>query len=103
MKINNKINDIIAATKDQTLVAATKYVDSNVMKELLGYKINNFGENRVDSFLKKYEELSDYDIKWHFIGTLQTNKVKKVINKIDYLHSLNSINLLHEIHKSVKI
>ena len=82
-----------------TLVAATKYVDSNDMRALYKDGINNFGENRVDSFLKKYEELSDLkDISWHFIGHLQRNKAKEVINKISYLHSLDSIELAKKIN-----
>jgi pyridoxal phosphate enzyme (YggS family) len=81
------------------IVAATKYVDASDMKELLNVGINNFGENRVDSFLKKYDELKDYDIKWHFIGHLQRNKCKEVINKIDYLHSLDSLKLAAIIDK----
>ena len=91
---------IIEQTKNVTLVAATKYVDAFKMQELLNYNIVNFGENRVDSFLEKYNLLKDYkQIKWHFIGTLQTNKVKKIINKIDYLHSLNSYKLASFIDK----
>ena len=87
-------------TENVVLVAATKYVGVDKMKELLDYNIVNFGENRVDSFLEKYELLKEYDqIKWHFIGTLQTNKVKKIINKIDYLHSLNSYKLASFIDK----
>lgn len=82
-----------------TLVAATKYVDSNDMRALYKDGINNFGENRVDSFLKKYEELSDLkDISWHFIGHLQRNKAKEVINKISFLHSLDSIELAKKIN-----
>ena len=81
------------------LVAATKYVDSNDMRELYKCGIKNFGENRVDSFSKKYEELSDLkDISWHFIGHLQRNKAKEVVNKIDYLHSLDSIELAKKIN-----
>lgn len=82
-----------------TLVAATKYVDSLDMRQLYNDGINNFGENRVDSFLKKYDELSDLkDISWHFIGHLQRNKAKEVINKIDYLHSLDSVELAKKIN-----
>ena len=82
-----------------TLVAATKYVESGDMRELYKCGVNNFGENRVDSFLKKYEELSDLkDISWHFIGHLQRNKAKEVVNKIDYLHSLDSIELAKKIN-----
>ena len=96
----SSLDNIIKQTENVTLVAATKYVDSRQMLKLLDYNIVNFGENRVDSFLQKYEELKDYNqIKWHFIGTLQTNKVKKMINKISYLHSLNSIKLASFIDK----
>ena len=74
--------------KNVNIVAATKYVSSNEMKELLSVGINNFGENRVDSFLTKFDELKGNNITWHFIGHLQRNKCKEIINKIDYLHSL---------------
>ena len=96
----SKITEIIKNAKDATIVAATKYVDSSKMKQLLESNITHFGENRVDSFLTKYEELKDYNnITWHFIGSLQTNKVKKMIDKIDYLHSLNSLKLAEFINK----
>lgn len=96
----SKLNEIIKSAGTSTIVAATKYVDSSKMIELLDYNITHFGENRVDSFLQKYEELSNYtNITWHFIGSLQTNKVKKMINKISYLHSLNSLKLAQYINK----
>ena len=82
------------------VVAATKYVDANDMRTLLINGIHNFGENRVDSFLEKHEKLKDEEgIVWHFIGHLQRNKAKNVINKIDYLHSLDSIELAKIIDK----
>lgn len=81
-----------------TIVAATKYVDADDMKILYENGINNFGENRVDSLLNKYEKLKENkDIKWHFIGHLQRNKAKLVINKIDFLHSLDSLQLAKKI------
>ena len=77
-----------------TLIAATKYVDPLIMEQLLTKGINNFGENRVDDFLTKYESLKSHkEIVWHFIGHLQRNKAKKVVNKIDFLHSLDSLEL----------
>ena len=95
--IDNFINSI---PKEITLVAATKYINSEDMRVLYSHNIKDYGENRVDSFLQKYDELSDLkDIKWHFIGHLQRNKAKRVINKIDYLHSLDSIELAKEIEK----
>lgn len=85
-----------------TLVAATKYLSSEEMKDFLNANINNFGENRVDAFLEKYEALKEYDIVWHFIGHLQRNKALKVIDKIDYLHSLDSLDLAKIIDKNRK-
>ena len=94
-------NFITTIPTNVTIVAATKYVDSNDMRLLAANGITNFGENRVDSFLKKYEELSDLkDIKWHFIGHLQRNKAKQIINKIDCLHSLDSLDLAQIIEKN---
>ena len=85
---------------DVTIVAATKYVGPTEMMDLYNHNIKNFGENRVDAFLNKYEQLKDVkDINWHFIGHLQRNKCKDIINKIDYLHSLDSIDLAKMIEK----
>ena len=78
---------------DVTIVAASKYVGADDIKILLESGIKDIGENRVDSFLNKYELLKDSDIKWHFIGHLQRNKATKVIDKIDYLESLDSLKL----------
>lgn len=75
------------------IVAATKYVEKEDMKKLLSIGIHTFGENRVDSFLSKYETLKNESIHWHFIGHLQTNKAKQVVNKIEVLHSLDSLKL----------
>ena len=76
-----------------TIVAATKYLSSSEMLDFLKADITNFGENRVDSFLAKYEDLQNKGIIWHFIGHLQRNKAKLVVNKIDFLHSLDSLEL----------
>lgn len=93
MDVNANIYEIIENVNGAKIVAATKYVDSLDMVKLLDYGINDFGENRVDAFLKKYDDLKEYDICWHFIGHLQRNKALKVIDKISYLHSLDSLKL----------
>ena len=64
-----------------TLVAATKYVDVDDMEKLLKVGITNFGENRTESFLRKYNLLKNQPVSWHFIGHLQRNKALDVINK----------------------
>ena len=95
MKLRNDISNFLETLpRDVTLVAATKYVDAFEMKKMYEVGITNFGENRVDDFLLKYDALKDCpNIKWHFIGHLQRNKCREVINKIDYLHSLDSLKL----------
>ena len=85
--------------KNVTLVAATKYVGPEDMEVLLENGVNNFGENRTDSFLAKYACLQSKNVIWHFIGHLQRNKANDVINKIDYLHSLDSYKLAELIDK----
>lgn len=85
--------------KHITIVAATKYVGSEDMRILFKNRITNFGENRVEDFLKKYQSLKDLPITWHFIGHLQRNKADKIINYIDYLHSLDSYQLAELIEK----
>ena len=85
--------------KNVTLVAATKYVEPEDMEVLLENGINNFGENRTESFITKYTCLHSKNAIWHFIGHLQRNKAAEVINKIDYLHSLDSLKLAELIDK----
>ena len=84
-----------------TLVAASKYVDALEMEKLYHAGIKDFGENRVDAFVTKHRMLEKYpDITWHFIGHLQRNKAKDIINDIDYLHSLDSLELAELIEKT---
>ena len=98
MKANIKefINTI---PKDVTIVCASKYGTSEDIVYLFNNGITNFGENKVNQFLLKYEALKSYPITWHFIGHLQRNKAKKIINKINYLHSLDSLELAKIIDK----
>ena len=98
--LSENIDQIIKECSNQVIVAATKYVAASDLLLLREKGIKDFGENRVDDFLIKYQEMKENeDITWHFIGTLQTNKVKKMINKVDYLHSLDSLNLANYIDK----
>jgi PLP dependent protein len=84
--------------QDVTIIAVTKNVDIETAKEVIGEEIVHLGENRVEPFLAKYEEIGN-NASWHFIGSLQTRKVKHVINEIDYLHSLDRMSLADEIEK----
>ena len=80
------------------LIAVTKYVSTERAKEALDAGIVNLGENRDEGLLAKWDELGDKPL-WHFIGTLQTRKVKNIIDKVEYIHSLDRISLAEEINK----
>ena len=83
---------------DVTLMLATKTVDT----ERISYAVNEcgikaIGENRVQELLDKYEVVKDLPCELHFIGTLQSNKVKYIVGKVDLIHSVDSEKLAKEI------
>ncbi|MBS4211925.1 MULTISPECIES: YggS family pyridoxal phosphate-dependent enzyme [Neobacillus] len=81
-----------------TVIAVTKYVSTQRAQEALDAGIQHLGENRDEGMLEKWEVLQDKPI-WHFIGTLQTRKVKNIIDKVEYIHSLDRLSLAQEINK----
>jgi len=81
-----------------TIVAVTKTVGSEEANSLLEYGMCNLGENRAEGLMGKYKELGR-NAKWHFIGSLQSNKVRDIIDIVDYIHSLDRISLAEEIQK----
>ena len=103
MVLRDDIKDFLKTIpRGVRVVAATKYVGPNEMLDLFNNGVIDFGENRVDAFLAKKKVLKEYPIIWHFIGHLQRNKCKSVINEIDFLHSLDSIELAKIIDKERK-
>jgi PLP dependent protein len=83
--------------QDIHIVAVTKYVSIERAQEAVEAGIIHVGENRDQGFSAKYDVIGDR-IQWHFIGTLQSRKVKNIIDKIDYIHSLDRLSLAKEIH-----
>ncbi|GGE66206.1 YggS family pyridoxal phosphate-dependent enzyme [Priestia taiwanensis] len=81
-----------------TIIAVTKNVDTETAEALLNEGLTHLGENRNEPFLTKHAAIGE-KASWHFIGSLQTRKVKQIINKIDYLHSLDRMSLAEEIEK----
>lgn len=86
------------SSEDVTIIAVTKYVSEERAQEAVEAGILHLGENRDEGLLNKWSHLGDKPT-WHYIGTLQTRKVKNVIDKIDYLHSLDRLSLAKEIDK----
>ncbi len=80
------------------LLAVTKYLDLDKMRQLLELGVEHVGENRVQSAVPKWQQLGQRGT-WHFIGHLQTNKVRDVIGRFQYIHSLDRLSLAHELDK----
>ncbi len=86
-----------------TMIAAVKYAEEEELAYLTGeLGIRELGENRVQQLLAHYEALKDPALRWHFIGTLQTNKVKYIIDKVSMIHSVDSVKLAAEIDRQAK-
>ncbi|MFN7064690.1 MAG: YggS family pyridoxal phosphate-dependent enzyme [Aquificaceae bacterium] len=85
------------------LLGVSKGVSSERIREFWGCGLSVFGENRAQEFLKKWEDLKDLPIDWHFIGRLQSNKVKYVIDKVRLIHSLDRESLIEELQKRAKV
>ena len=100
--VNEKaVKAILEEVKPATLVVATKYVDETQVEVLEQLGCMYYGENRVQAFLEKYEKYHGQG-HWHFIGTLQTNKVKYIIDKVELIHSVNTLRLIQEIEKQAQ-
>ncbi|BDU51146.1 YggS family pyridoxal phosphate-dependent enzyme [Haliovirga abyssi] len=84
------------------IIAATKYVDYKGVEEVLEAGIKNAGENRVQALREKREILKEKDINWNFIGHLQKNKIKYIIDYIFLIHSVDSLGLAKEINKKAE-
>ena len=80
------------------LVAVSKFKPDNLILEAYNAGQRDFGENRPQELSAKMERLPS-DIRWHFIGRLQSNKIKMIIDKVYLIHSVDSFKLISEISK----
>ncbi|HEY0749841.1 MAG TPA: YggS family pyridoxal phosphate-dependent enzyme [Chitinophagaceae bacterium] len=101
MLINqSNFEDIVKQVRaaNAVLVAVSKTKSTEAIKELYDLGQRDFGENYVQELVEKQTQLPQ-DIKWHFIGHLQSNKVKYIAPFIHLIHGVDSLKLLHEINK----
>lgn len=87
---------------DVTIVAVTKYIGVEETEQLIAAGQHDLGENRLQVALPKLEGLPEAmlaNVRWHYIGSLQTNKVKDVIGRFHMIHSLDRLALAQEISK----
>ena len=90
-KLNQDIKSHLKHSSEKfKLVIVTKSQENREISEVikLGYKV--FGENYVDEALKKMEHFKKYDIEWHFIGRVQSNKIKKICKHFDWVQTICS-------------
>ena len=102
-RIRKELTDAaVAAGRDPAriqLCAATKMNDTDAVKQAIAAGVDCCGENRVQELTKKAAENAYHGAPVHFIGHLQTNKVKQVVGKVDLIQSVDSLRLLEAINK----
>lgn len=100
--LNHVIENIHKSCKNEvTLIAVSKTKPAEMMQELYDAGCRNFGENKVQELIDKYEILPK-DICWHMIGHLQRNKVKYIVDKVSLIHSVDSLRLAQTIEKEAE-
>lgn len=85
-----------------TLMAVTKTVAPELVNEAIANGITLLGENRAQELLEKYDSYDKDGVEIHFIGHLQTNKVRQIIDKVTMIHSVDSLHLAKEIDKQAE-
>jgi hypothetical protein len=82
------------------LIAVTKQVPVDAMREAYAAGVRDFGESRVQEAEAKLAQLGDLpDLNWHLIGHLQNNKVKKALEQFHWIHSCDSLKLAHRLNR----
>lgn len=90
--------------EDITFLAATKTVEPEIINHAISLGLDHIGENKVQELLSKYDSYNLDKCSLQFIGHLQTNKVRQIVDKVDLIQSVDSVKLANEIAKqSLKI
>lgn len=98
----SKIRAVLEAAKSSArILAVGKYVDDEQILEAYNVGLRDFAENYVQPALERKERLAQFmpEARWHLIGSLQSNKVNKVVGEFDLIHSVSSLKLLQKISK----
>lgn len=85
--------------EDITFLAATKTVEPEIINHAISLGLDHIGENKVQELLSKYESYNLEKCSLQFIGHLQTNKVRQIVDKVDLIQSVDSVKLANEISK----
>ena len=97
-------NEILTHNNKITIVVVTKSVEFDEIKDILEYGHLDFGENRVQNSVTKWEKIKNIypNIKLHFIGKAQSNKAEEIVSFFSYVHSLDNKNLAQQFLKAEK-
>lgn len=97
-KIEEACKKVGRDSKEVTIVAVTKQVTTERAQEAIAAGIDHLGENRPEPLLEKQQTITEGAV-WHYIGSMQTRKVRKVLPHVDFIHSLDRLSLAEEIDK----
>ena len=102
-QIQKQIEEVAAAAgRDPAsvrLVTVSKTIPAERVREAAGLGVNIVGENYIQEVREKFQQLSDLDLSWHFIGHLQSNKAKYAVRMFSLIHSVDSLKLAQELDK----
>jgi len=107
VKINKRVSEALSRSEDSKrdvrMIAVSKTFPAERISEALHAGLFRFGENRVQEILSKSVQLSNKRIEWHFIGHLQTNKIKKLLEvPTKYIHSVDRLEVAVELESQLQ-
>ena len=95
LKLKNQLPENV------NLLAVSKYTNTKNIQSLYELGQEHFGESRVqDAQIKQFDLRNNKKLKWHFIGKIQSNKIIKIVNNFDYIHSVDSLRKLQKISRA---
>ena len=105
-RVKERIKETAIACKRPTasirLVAVSKTMPAEVVREAIEAGVTDLGENYIQEAKEKVNALATYPVTWHFIGHLQSNKAKYAVRLFDLIHSVDSLRLAKELDKYAK-
>jgi pyridoxal phosphate enzyme (YggS family) len=98
--ISDALRDAGRPAHDVTTIVVTKFHPASLVRELVSLGVMDVGENRHQEAFAKSRELTDLDLRWHFIGQLQSNKAAQALEYASVIHSLDRVSLVRAISAS---
>lgn len=102
MSVTSNLKEVQTSLQNEArLVAISKFHPKEAIEEAYAAGQRIFGESKVQEMTTKYEQLPK-DIEWHFIGHLQTNKIKYIVPYVSLIHAIDSFKLLQEVNRQAE-